>query len=268
MRKILLISILLIIVCPLVAAAGEKIDVLKQALDTVGYSRADLGYQPKGYWSRYPLDIPYRLSSFDDLFAEPLKLYDYSLTMAGAVERYLDPSFADTSSLGLYYLTYSVGVERKLGGFRSYSANLCDPADSIRGLEYAFEHLFLLGGKRPTYRAFGKRIEAHLLRGMGRVAAVVLAIYAVWRIQDIAGRGNLGLALQITPESVLFWGEMGLGVLLPARHALAAVTRHRSAQCRATVDQLERLVRAVRIRRRYSSASTRESLGRRPWRPT
>ena len=66
-----------------------------------------------------------------------------------------------------------------------------------------------------SYRAFGKRLEDELLEGLARVIVVVLGVYAVWKFQDLAGRGNLGLAFQITPESTLFWGEMGLGVILP-----------------------------------------------------
>lgn len=66
-----------------------------------------------------------------------------------------------------------------------------------------------------SYRAFGKRLEADLLRGLGRIIVVTLAVYAVLRFEDLAARGNLALAFQLTPESVLFWGEVGLGVLLP-----------------------------------------------------
>jgi len=66
-----------------------------------------------------------------------------------------------------------------------------------------------------TFRAFGKRIEAHLLRGMGRIIVVILAAYGVWKFLDLLARGNLGLLTRLTPESVLFVGEMGLGVLLP-----------------------------------------------------
>lgn len=64
-------------------------------------------------------------------------------------------------------------------------------------------------------RAFGKKIEQDLLRGLGRVIVVVLGAYAVWRFEDLALRGNLGYVLQPTPEAVMFWGEMGLGALLP-----------------------------------------------------
>lgn len=66
-----------------------------------------------------------------------------------------------------------------------------------------------------SYRAFGKRLEHHLLAGIARVIVVVLGVYALIKVQDLAGRGNLGLAWMLTPESVLFWGEIGLGVLLP-----------------------------------------------------
>lgn len=66
-----------------------------------------------------------------------------------------------------------------------------------------------------SYRAFGKRLEPELLSNLGRVAVVVLGVYALIKAQDLAGRGSLGLIFQVTPESVLFWGEVGLGVLLP-----------------------------------------------------
>lgn len=66
-----------------------------------------------------------------------------------------------------------------------------------------------------SFRAFGKRLEPELLSGLGRVAVVVLGVYALIKAQDLAGRGSFGLIFQVTPESVLFWGEVGLGVLLP-----------------------------------------------------
>jgi c(7)-type cytochrome triheme protein len=79
-----------------------------------------------------------------------------------------------------------------------------------------------------TRRAFGKSLEASLLRGMARVIVVVLAVYAVMRFQDLIARGNAHLMLQTTPESVLFWGEMGLGILLPL--VLFALPRIRHSQ--------------------------------------
>lgn len=74
-------------------------------------------------------------------------------------------------------------------------------------------------------RAFGKRLEADLLRGLARVIVVVLGVYTAWKLLDLGARGALPLLLRVTPESVLFWGEMGLGALLPM--ALLALPRVR-----------------------------------------
>jgi c(7)-type cytochrome triheme protein len=66
-----------------------------------------------------------------------------------------------------------------------------------------------------SYRAFGKRLEKDILEGIARVIVVFLAIYLVFKVQDLYRRGNLELVLMLNREAVLFWGEMGLGVLLP-----------------------------------------------------
>jgi c(7)-type cytochrome triheme protein len=66
-----------------------------------------------------------------------------------------------------------------------------------------------------SYRAFGKRLEQDLLEEVARIVVVILAVVFVWRASDLSGRGALPLAFQVTPESVMFWGEMGLGVILP-----------------------------------------------------
>ena len=70
--------------------AQNQEDILEKVLSEVGFTKNDLGYQPIGYWNRFPLDIRYKLTSFDDLLAEPLKLYDYARVMSNAVELYLD----------------------------------------------------------------------------------------------------------------------------------------------------------------------------------
>jgi c(7)-type cytochrome triheme protein len=64
-------------------------------------------------------------------------------------------------------------------------------------------------------RAFGKRFAPPILDGLARAVVVVLGVYAVWKFEDLLARGQLGLAFHVTPESVLFWGEVGLGVVLP-----------------------------------------------------
>ncbi|MDD4916605.1 MAG: hypothetical protein PHE72_02215 [candidate division Zixibacteria bacterium] len=142
-------------------AAGEsETDVLGRIRGEVGFTRADLGYHPAGYWNRFPLDVPYRLTSFDALFAEPLKLYDYATTMGNAVELYLDPTYADTASDGLYQLVYNLGVDRKLGGFRSYSANLRPAPAGEEPLVDAVEGLYARAGRATEFYTFGNRAES------------------------------------------------------------------------------------------------------------
>ncbi len=78
-----------------------------------------------------------------------------------------------------------------------------------------------------SHRAFGKHLESDLLQNLGRIAVVVLGVYALWKTLDLASRGALHLVFQLTPESVMFWGEMGLGVLLPMLlFAVPAVRRN------------------------------------------
>jgi len=172
------------------ASAQTNPDIYRAILDSIGLTASDIGFRPQGYWNRFPLDIPYRLTSFDDLFAEPWRLYDYSLTMANSVERYLNPQYLDSVSTALYSLTYSVGVDRKLGGFRSYGANLIDVEDTLRPLENALERLFLMGGTEPSYYAFGSKAEypdykSTLINIKPRLNA---------RTQKILGRAIINLA--------------------------------------------------------------------------
>lgn len=141
------------------AEQHEQIDILGRILAEVGFSRSDLGYQPRGYWNRFPLDIPYRLTSFDDLFAEPLKLYDYATVMGNVVETYLNPNYADTADNSLHKLVYHLGVDKKLGGFRDYSANLQTISGDNEPLVAAFERLYIMADKQTAAYTFGAKSE-------------------------------------------------------------------------------------------------------------
>ncbi len=152
---ILLISILL----SSNTIAQSKKDILGKILNEVGFTRADLGYDYKGYWNRFPLDIPHRLTSFDDLFKEPLKLYDYAVVMGNATEKYLDPKYSDSTDDGLYKLVYNLGIDRKLGGFRSYSANLLPPPEGANPISIAIERLFAMADNQVEFYTFGNKAE-------------------------------------------------------------------------------------------------------------
>jgi hypothetical protein len=170
MKSLICLLMLVILIHPFIDPAraqgteSEKEDILARILDEAGFQRSDLGYEPKGYWNRFPLDIPHRLTSFDDLFAEPLKLYDYATTMGNAAEIYLDPAYADSADNGLYKLLYHLGVDRKLGGFRSYSANLVPPPDTEEPLVAAFERLYIMAGAQTDFYTFGSKADLPTVR--------------------------------------------------------------------------------------------------------
>ncbi len=155
----IILAICLILGLSLPAIAQEPPDLLSAALDSIGFSRTDLGYSPKGYWTRFPTEIPYKLKSFDDLFAEPLKLYDYSKSFAGAVRRYCSPTYLDSVDNNLYRLTYFLGVERKMGGMRVYGANTVDAPAGESPFIQSIENLYISGGKQTEFVTFGKKAD-------------------------------------------------------------------------------------------------------------
>lgn len=64
-------------------------------------------------------------------------------------------------------------------------------------------------------RAFGRKLELPLLTELARVLVVVLALFFTVRIQDLMTRDALHLAFQTGYQSLLFLGELVLGVVVP-----------------------------------------------------
>jgi Ni/Fe-hydrogenase subunit HybB-like protein len=62
---------------------------------------------------------------------------------------------------------------------------------------------------------FGRELELPILRNMGRMLVVVLAIYGILRLQDLYHRGVLGMVLVPGYEQRFFLLEMFLSVLIP-----------------------------------------------------
>ncbi len=78
-------------------------------------------------------------------------------------------------------------------------------------------------------RAFGRDIEMPLLSELARVIVVVLAVYFTVRVQDLMTRDALGYAFELNYQSVLFAGEIVLGVLVPFFLLLSARIRNSKA---------------------------------------
>ena len=62
---------------------------------------------------------------------------------------------------------------------------------------------------------FGLQLELPVLQELGRVLFVVLGVYGILRIEDLANRGALKLAFHAGYETYLFWLEISLALILP-----------------------------------------------------
>ena len=62
---------------------------------------------------------------------------------------------------------------------------------------------------------FGLQLELPVLQELGRVLLIVLAVYGILRMEDLANRGVLRMAFHRSYEAYLFWLEIGLALVLP-----------------------------------------------------
>ena len=101
-------------------------DALDATLARVGLARDDLGWTPRPWWPRWP-DVPYKLRSFDALFAAPLENVNYLRTLAAMARDRLAPTALNKAqprgATSLYQAVQALGVDPLFGGFRGYTAN-------------------------------------------------------------------------------------------------------------------------------------------------
>ena len=134
---------------------AERRDALDEALASVGLTRADLGWHPKGWWSRFPADIPYKLRAFDALFAEPLDTVAFARAMGHAVKIHLDPAVLDDDPVRgaghLFQAVHELGTNPRFGALRGYAANLtAEPTP----LEEAILALHRAAGRPTSFVTF------------------------------------------------------------------------------------------------------------------
>ncbi|MBI3726323.1 hypothetical protein HY251_20550 [bacterium] len=154
---------------PAPAPAPGSGDALDEALALEGLAREDLGWRPRGYWSGYPADIPYKLRHFDDLMAEPLATVTFARTAAAVARDQLSPEalakVPEKSDGALYKAVLGLGVDRKLGSFRGYSANLTAPRTSLVDALLAVHEAagrptkFVTFGQASPYPLYRKELE-------------------------------------------------------------------------------------------------------------
>jgi hypothetical protein len=131
-------------------------DALDEALALVGMRRVDLGWEPKGWWPRFP-DVPYKLRAFDRLFAAPLENVTYLRALAATANQHLDPARLDSvESRGagqLYQAVQRLGIDPRFGGLRGYNANLSAPPTP---LDEAVLELTRRADRPTSFVTFGK----------------------------------------------------------------------------------------------------------------
>ncbi len=124
-RRLICVSFL---ICCGVPVQAEVPDALDDALSHVGMCRSDLGWRPKGWWPKFPADIPYKLRLFDDLFARPLDAVTYARLLGHAARTHLDPAVLDKDAgrhtTNLYNAVHILGINPKYGAMRGYATNL------------------------------------------------------------------------------------------------------------------------------------------------
>ena len=130
-------------------------DALDEALAQVGMARADLGWTPKSWWPRYP-EVPYKLRSFDRLFAVPLECVAYDRVLAETAYRHLDPETIDQprgdGGGQLFQAVQRLGIDPRFGGFRGYNANLVMEKTPLAD---AILELTRRAGRPTTFTTFG-----------------------------------------------------------------------------------------------------------------
>jgi hypothetical protein len=141
------------------AAPAQPPDALDEALELVGLRRADLGWSPKGWWPRYPADIPYKLRAFDALFNEPLDTVTFGRSLGQTAWEKLDPATLDKENghggRPLFEAVQRLGIDPKFGGFRGYTANVLAPETP---LDQALVKLYDVARRTTRPNTFGMEL--------------------------------------------------------------------------------------------------------------
>ena len=161
--KLKLLSVLSVLCAGMFSLEAEPglPDRLAEALKKVGFEKKDLGFWPKGYWSRYPNPqrVPHKLHFFDSLFAEPLRIYDFTMVMSQAVKDLLPPEKFFKEKDALFRLVYFLGIDHKTGIFRGYSANLDSQPSDKAPLADAAQKAYEAAGGQTRFIVFGKKAD-------------------------------------------------------------------------------------------------------------
>ena len=130
MRKLFIITALLVIGGTQLMGQA-KTDLLEKALTEINRKELQLGIEPKSYWTSYPHAMLYKSPAFDDLFANPLKLYDYTRFIAAKIEGDKQTPKLSEQPLLLSKLFYAAGLANHTTGFRGFIPEIGEPSKTL-----------------------------------------------------------------------------------------------------------------------------------------
>ncbi|NQS98455.1 MAG: hypothetical protein HQ591_08380 [candidate division Zixibacteria bacterium] len=207
MRQLSIVSIVILLLSITTIDSNSQNTLNKDAWGEMfcrlGLTEDDLGFQPKGYWTRYPdpKDIPYKMLAFDDLFAEPQYIYDFVRIMALSVEDYLHPDYLAEHNNGLLKVAYYCGIRNMTAQFRDYSASLWAEIDDEEPLLMAIKGIYQQTGRVYRFNVLGNAADFPLIERDLReaiapihiavrkaVARTILHLLEAHRFQQIAVR--------------------------------------------------------------------------------
>ncbi len=64
-------------------------------------------------------------------------------------------------------------------------------------------------------KIFGHKLGQDILSGLGKALPIILGIYLLMKVADLVVRGDIGLIFSASPQNLLWWGEIIIGVILP-----------------------------------------------------
>ena len=221
---------------------GGEVDPLARILQDLELPVEELGVHPKAYHARFPMpdEMPYTLPFFADLWAEPLKTYEWSAALASYAKPYVEPAYLDgvgatwPADLGpgeeprpdaAHHLLFHLGVSRLTSRFRDYSVNITAREFGENPLAEAAGQLREGLGVGATHVTFGRDAdfprpadqEAEAAAGVDDelqriVATAILDLAEARRWIDAAFR-NVEWEDRIAVWRILDLGEMQLDAL-------------------------------------------------------
>jgi hypothetical protein len=121
-------------------------DIFNKALKELKLQKKDIGFEQHAYWTAYPAQVPHKFQAFDELFENPIELYDFSKSIADPLKLFYDSVNINRNYSHLYKTFYYTALSNHISGFRGYEPKLYNPVSVISNLEETLQSLYTISG--------------------------------------------------------------------------------------------------------------------------